>query len=558
VTQPTTASTFPSAARQSTPDYQSGIRQSPPRARGGRVGAVVLMIVSLVAAGVMRHLAVGAQQSHSPAARRTTSAGGGASLAGMDSYALALLLGGLRGPLVMILWAQSESQKSERNLEGIDTQIEWIRRLQPEFDTVHIFQMWNKAYNISVQMVGLSNKYTVILDALDYGRSVDAERPDNLNILREIGRIYGDKLANSNPEKYYYRDRLMRETRYREQKAGPGAGGAQRGLQRLAHEPLLDENGNLLRQYLQPRFPGEKYDGSELQFLERYQPFPYGLSPSAMGYNYHKRSQLLMELQKQKPLQVSTAVADSAPALSLKQWSEDEWERGRRLELRATGTRLSTDRIQFELPTAELPLDTSLKDPSVLPEILYCYANSARLVGDALVEYKRHLDNPEFATKLTTYLSHTDTLIANRSLVSGDHDYLKAIQVGRDDPQYGKLLASAARHYHNSVREFGLVALRYYTADNIAEKVLPQGVSRATLGTGPPGSKTAVTEQDVRHMMEAVRAEITRLGGLDYDPNGEDRAEYDTYIARADARLKLIEQAGQKATTSPGTTTTTR
>ena len=62
----------------------------------------------------------------------------------MNSYALALMLGGLRGPLVMMLWTSSETQKQDKNLEDFDTKVELIRLLQPEFDSVHIFQVWNK------------------------------------------------------------------------------------------------------------------------------------------------------------------------------------------------------------------------------------------------------------------------------------------------------------------------------------------------------------------------------------------------------------------------------
>ena len=67
----------------------------------------------------------------------------------MPSFATALLLGGLRGPLVMFLWPNSETSKREHHLEDVDTEIEWIRLLQPEFDTVHLFQIWNKAYATS-------------------------------------------------------------------------------------------------------------------------------------------------------------------------------------------------------------------------------------------------------------------------------------------------------------------------------------------------------------------------------------------------------------------------
>ncbi len=133
------------------------------------------------------------------------------SLANMDSFALALLLGGLRGPLVMMLWTSSESQKSDKNLEDFDTKVEWIRLLQPEFDTVHIFQVWNKAYNISVQMVSLANKYSAILDAIDYAQSVEAQRPNDINMIYAIGGIYFDKLGLST-EKHYYMKRVRAES----------------------------------------------------------------------------------------------------------------------------------------------------------------------------------------------------------------------------------------------------------------------------------------------------------------------------------------------------------
>ena len=63
----------------------------------------------------------------------------------------------LRGPLVMILWPSAEEQKTEKDLEDFDTKIELIRLLQAEFDTVHLFQIWSKAYNVSAQLASYSN-----------------------------------------------------------------------------------------------------------------------------------------------------------------------------------------------------------------------------------------------------------------------------------------------------------------------------------------------------------------------------------------------------------------
>src|SRR5205085_12573021 len=101
--------------------------------------------------------------------------------------------------------------KNERNLEDFDTQVEWIRLLQPEFDSVHIFQMWNKAYNISVQMASVGNKYTTILDAIDYGRRVLSGRPDNINMVYGIGSLYRHKLGGAS-EKQYYKHRVRAES----------------------------------------------------------------------------------------------------------------------------------------------------------------------------------------------------------------------------------------------------------------------------------------------------------------------------------------------------------
>jgi hypothetical protein len=506
----------------------------------GRVGTIALMVVSLIVAGITRQIAVGFQESHSPTARHTTASSG--SLAGMDSYALALLLGGLRGPLVMILWSSSESQKIDRDLEGIDTKIEWIRRLQPEFDPVHIFQIWNKAYNLSVQMVGLSNKYTTILDAVDYGRNVDAERPDNLNIIKEIGRIYSEKLGSAIPERTYFRERVRRETRHREQRAG-AAQRNQPGFQRLAHEPMLDARGNILPQFLQVKFPInpaapaiEQYDGSDLQFLKRYEPFPYGISPLALGYNYHKRGQVLLATRKQLWTHLTDSVIDSQPAIVLKLWAEEELERGRRLEAKAFGAKLPPERIDQELATADITLDTPVADEAVLGELLHCYSRCADVSRDAAVEYERHLSKPEFITKRTMYASHIDTVLTYGSMAAGDRDFLLARQASGDERT--KLLDSASRHYHDAIRHSGLTALRYFTSDELAEAVMPKGVTRTNIGTGGVGEITsAVTEEDILRMLSAIRAIVDARNDPEDANSKEDRLEFENYINRALRRL---------------------
>src|SRR5581483_9886122 len=260
----------------------------------GRATIVAVLIIALLGSAATRHWADDVRGEPIVAASSS-----GRSLSGMNSYALALLLGGLRGPLVMFLWSSSESQKTENNLEDFDSKVEWIRLLQPEFDTVHIFQIWNKAYNISVKMTNLSNKYSTILDALDYAHNVDAEKPNDINIISAIGGIYFDKLGSS-AEKVYYRKRVRLEslphsTDAAMRKRDPA-------VRRTELDPMLDRDFKVLSEYLTPRLkqplvdpsdPKLRYDGSELQFLPEFEPYPYGISPMALAYNYDRRSQML-------------------------------------------------------------------------------------------------------------------------------------------------------------------------------------------------------------------------------------------------------------------------
>ena len=86
---------------------------APARPRTGRAGIVAVLIVSIVLAGLTSNLARRMRTSEADIAAGNTTA---SSLANMNSFSLALLLGGLRGPLVMFLWTNSENLKNEKNL----------------------------------------------------------------------------------------------------------------------------------------------------------------------------------------------------------------------------------------------------------------------------------------------------------------------------------------------------------------------------------------------------------------------------------------------------------
>jgi hypothetical protein len=510
--------------------------------RATRLPLVAVMVVSVLAAGVLRATATDFQARQRPGGTGNRSA---SALGSMNSFALALLLGGLRGPLAMVLWATSESQKADRNLEDFDTKVEWIRLLQPEFDTVHLFQIWNKAYNISVQYASLPNRYSAILDALDYAREVDKSRPDNVNIMNAIAQVYSNKLGTPHSEKNFYR-RWVREQSFVPKDWQQGERRDQPAWQRRRMEPKIDANGMILPHLLAPK-PGrvrpkdlppdsDWNNGAELQYLEKYQPFPYGVSTFALAYNYSKRAQVIMRVDKQSPLQVSDGVIDSRPALELKSWSEDEWERGRVAEIEAFGLQVPAERLDMEFPTATLPPDLkNLKDVTekgtdkrrdAADEAVFSYDRAVRLAADANAEYARHMADPKYFDRAATYRSHVASLEAMAHLAAADRDYLKAALLPAGAAQREKLLADAFREYQESIGAYQLVILRFFVTDEFAKQHFGDDLTRASVVDQP----RAVQDRVMQRVREAL-VKSPPIGSED------DIAEYERYIARAEARL---------------------
>ena len=509
----------------------------PPIRKRSRRGIAVVLIASLLMSAGTRYWAdterAAAVPNQGESAART-------SLSSMNSFALGLLLGGLRGPLVMILWTESESQKSSKNLEGVDTQIEWIRLLQPEFDTVHIFQIWNKAYNISVQMASLANKYSVILDALDYGTQVDKEKPDDINIITAIAQVYGEKLGSS-AEKAYYRRRVRTESMPH---VDPSA--ARRsdpGWHRTQLEPMLDSNFMVLPALTAPTpghtppatLPaGEEFNtGASLQYLAKYAPFPDGISPVALGYNFYKRAEVLQTTYGQRHAQLSDLVIDSRPALTLKQWLEAEWEQGRRREMEAFGLPVPEERLDMEAVVAGFSYDRAFSDRHAAELAEFAYRRAANLLADVLAEYERHLVH--YTSNAATYRSHMEEAACEGELCAADADYLQAGLV--DASARPPLLASAKQHYLRSIYDYQIIILRYYTDPVLMVGALPPGFDR--IGSATTKGVDQLPPQFLPQVMARIARNRALRGGR--DSHDEDIGEFQKYIDRAALRLSHLQ-----------------
>jgi len=513
---------------------------------------LLLMLGALAGAGVLRQVAYDAQRAPRrnghPLLRSQTSA---QRLQNADSFSLGLLLGGLRGPLVMYLWSTSETDKNERNLEDVETKINMIRLLQPEFDSVHLYQIWNTGYNLSVQMASNANKYRMVLKALDYARNVDRDRPDNVNILVTIADLYARKLGGRSDKIRYFINEFRRNTLGGSPAATPAAARRERdepGWMRTRHDALLDDHGHILPQFLAPLpgyarpdrpVNGEFTDGSELQYLAPYDRdggFPYGLPPHAMGYAYYKRAQVLQANTKQQLVEQSDSIVDRNPAGGLAGWFNEEWEHGRRKELEAFGLPIPADKEEMDAPSQSMGKDRLLK-PQLLDEIIFSYDRGARLAADAIKEYDRHFA-AGYMGEADTFGWNRDSLRGEGALLAGDADYLRWLRAP-DGPEKQAAAAAAADHYRRSIQASYLTLLKYYVEEDLVATFFPTY-------TDAQGKTVRYTKLTIQNLGPAQYEKVFAVIDAIYRQQGRmgiyerERLEYGALIARAKARLAMM------------------
>jgi hypothetical protein len=562
-----------------------------------RHAVVVCLIISVICTGFTRWWALSLRQQ----ALRTTErldTPSQSSLASMDSYALALMLGGMRGPLVMALWTSSESQKTQHDLEDFDTKVEWIRLLQPEFDSVHVFEIWNKAYNISVMRASLSSKYSDILDALNYARRVDAVRPNDINILYEIGSVYFDKLGNST-EHAYYRHRVQTETlqqmrltfpaadetAFRQAMATQGADPEMvrldvddksriataitckpygdvlmRSVHPLSYEPvpvsavqqlgdpgwrpteqerLADFNGQILPKFLEPHTetPYQTLDGIYNGADEQFLPdyAPYPYGVPAFAIAYnYYKRARLLKDLGQKHLYTSDNILDSRTGLSLKLWAADAQSQARQAEMRMD----SRSAPEFEASEEALATrDADWKTPVT--------ATIAR--DEAIFDYSmalrlctNSLHDYErhvlnYKQSFNNFNNHIFELRDQQAMCQADLDYLLAGAADADHQP--ALLQDAADNYARAIALSGQTILKFYADDEPLRQTFDEGAKLYPADV-PPG----VINQDVDQKVPLSRVNDLMVLLRKYNADYFSRA-YDQHNTERVGREVDIERA---------------
>jgi hypothetical protein len=109
--------------------------------------------------------------------------------------AVRLSLVGSRGLAVTALWYAAIEKQKRNDFHEFEQLVKAVTTLQPHFITPWIFQSWNIAYNVSVEMQSLSDMYHYIargIDLLAEGERRNRRSPD---MRYEIGTYYQTKFG---------------------------------------------------------------------------------------------------------------------------------------------------------------------------------------------------------------------------------------------------------------------------------------------------------------------------------------------------------------------------
>jgi hypothetical protein len=115
----------------------------------------------------------------------------------LGGAAIQLLLTGSRGLAVSALWLNAIDKQKKHEWNELDISVNSITKMQPHFTAPWLFQSWNLAYNVSVEMDRLNDMYFYIargISVLAEGENVNRNNPD---LRYNVGFYYQNKFGVS-------------------------------------------------------------------------------------------------------------------------------------------------------------------------------------------------------------------------------------------------------------------------------------------------------------------------------------------------------------------------
>ncbi|MDB5342607.1 MAG: hypothetical protein JWP89_984 [Schlesneria sp.] len=117
--------------------------------------------------------------------------------------AMNLVLLGMRGVAVNLLYTQFEKERDAKQWEEMRATTESIVRLQPHFEKVWEMNGWNLAYNTSAEWDAVEDRYYYVkVGGLFMKRGVEQNRKST-HLQYHVANVYQKKIGNADEAKYY-------------------------------------------------------------------------------------------------------------------------------------------------------------------------------------------------------------------------------------------------------------------------------------------------------------------------------------------------------------------
>lgn len=111
--------------------------------------------------------------------------------------ALRLTLTGSRGVAVTALWLSAIDKQKRNDFHEFEQRVRWVTKLQPNFITPWIFQSWNIAYNVSVEMHGSGDMYFYIVRGIQLLAEGERRNKRSPDMRYQIAFYYQNKFGVS-------------------------------------------------------------------------------------------------------------------------------------------------------------------------------------------------------------------------------------------------------------------------------------------------------------------------------------------------------------------------
>jgi hypothetical protein len=226
---------------------------------------------------------------------------------------------------------------------------------------------------------------------------------------------------------------------------------------------------------------------------------------------------------------MSALVIDHEPALTLKSWADEEWDRARHLEQRGLPAVANAGKLTRELWNSNVAPDVKIVDQPAIDEAIFSYGRAAELAEAVVPEMEEHVRR--YPSNIQSFSSHIDTAKATLHMMRADGDYLQAIAAAKAEERKA-LLAKAKGEYRESSKWFHMLILRYYIdpGDAAAIKYKRENIDEK------------MTLEELTGILGRARAYLRRkYKNPDTNPAIQDLREYDEEIHRIDDRVSHIK-----------------